>query len=930
MTKWLFSLLISICSLSAFAQQPPLPHYPTQAEAEEMQAFIDSLQALTPMVTPEPPPAPVRTMAEWEEIQAIAISWTQQYANILIEIVRHSAPECTVIIIASNAGSVSSQLQNAGVPLDNVEIINAPYNSVWIRDYGPWSVYHNDVDSLMIVDWIYNRPWRPQDDLIPTVLAEHFNLPIYEATIAPYDWIHTGGNNLRDGMGTNFSSELVLEENPGKTEAEIDAIAQAYLGASRYVKFPNLPYDLIHHIDMHMRFIDEETVIIGAYPEGVADGPQIEENIEYLVNEVPTAFGNTFNVIRMPMPPDATGRYPDNNGDYRTYTNSIFVNKTILVPVYEERYDTTALRIYREALPGYNVVGIDCNAIIPAYGAIHCITKLIGVNDPLLIAHARLRNTDDTENDYLARATIKHRSGIADATLYYRILPEMDYTAVPMVLEDAQASLWSAAIPAQETDAEVQYYIHATANSGKEQVRPLVAPEGYFRFRVNALTPAFTTTISEICPGGQVQFLDQSAGNISSWEWSFPGGQPASSTEQDPVVTYPQEGSYSATLIIGNGQAFDTLHLEEAVSVSAGAEPYFESFSAPLSDNTWTIENPDADAAAWALSISNLCYGRAFVMDNYETDTRNTHDYFRARFNLSGLSSPRLHFSVAYAPYDEENFDGLRVRAITCDGEETLLYEAFNTELATAPATTGAFLPSDCSLWRQVELSLEAFAGQAVVIEFENIGGYGNLLYIDNIDISAPELANLAPSVAITSPEDGAVYTGGLPDLDIQVAADDTDGMVEKVDFFVNADSVGTAFFPPFILNYPLPDYGPYLLQARATDNDGAEALSSAVQIMAEPTSSSTFLPGNSGIRFVLFPNPASGILNVRFSSRQKARVKVQLANSLGQSIYSGQIRLLAGATDWKMAIGYLPAGVYQLTISQNENSASQKVVVVD
>ena len=67
----------------------------------------------------------------------------------------------------------------------------------------------------------------------------------------------------------------------------------------------------------------------------------------------------------------------------------------------------------------------------------------------------------------MARATIKHRSGIANATLYYRIAPEAGYTAVPMTLDNAEAALWSAVIPAQEADAEVQYYIHATANSGR-------------------------------------------------------------------------------------------------------------------------------------------------------------------------------------------------------------------------------------------------------------------------------------------------------------------------------------------------------------------------------------------------------------------------------------------------------------------------------
>jgi agmatine/peptidylarginine deiminase len=74
------------------------------------------------------------------------------------------------------------------------------------------------------------------------------------------------------------------------------------------------------------------------------------------------------------MPPQ-NNLYPNNGGDYRTYTNSIIINKTVIVPTYETYYDTTALRIYREAMPGYNVVSINCNSIIPSLGAIHCITK---------------------------------------------------------------------------------------------------------------------------------------------------------------------------------------------------------------------------------------------------------------------------------------------------------------------------------------------------------------------------------------------------------------------------------------------------------------------------------------------------------------------------------------------------------------------------
>ncbi|MCB0568758.1 MAG: agmatine deiminase family protein [Phaeodactylibacter sp.] len=925
--KQLFTtLLLSLFYFGAITQS--LPHYPTQKEAQAMQDWVHAPRPPYTRVVPTPPPAPIRTMAEWEEVQAVIITWTD-YIPILREIVRAAVNECQVIIIADDPASVATYLTNNNIPLDNVEIIQAPYDSIWVRDYGPWTAYHNDVDSLMIVDWIYNRPFRQFDDQVPGVIAQHLGLPIYEATQPPYDWVHTGGNNLRDGMGTNFSSELVLDENPGKTEAQIDEIAQLYLGANRYIKFPVLPYDLIHHIDMHMVPIDEETFIVGQYPPGVADGPQIEANMEYLVNEVPTAFGNTYRLIRVPMAPE-NGQYPNSGGDYRTYTNSIFINKTILVPAYEEQYDTTALRIYREALPGYNVVGINCNSIISAYGALHCITKLVGVNAPLWIAHPRLRDTDDSENDYLTSAIIKHRSGISEATLYYRVAPDTLYTAVPMVLTDTAAATWTTAIPAQEEGSKVQYYIHATANSGKEQVRPLVAPEGYFQFRVRTLAPGFAVSGSNLCPGGSVQYTDQSVGAVSSWLWLFPGGEPATSTEPSPIVSYTDAGTYGATLIVGNGQVYDTLTLEDVVAVEGGISPYYENFEAPLSGDGWAVDNPQNDAAEWATSFDGLCYFSALVMNNFDNDTRNTSDFLRARFDLSGLTNPTLQFSLAYAPYNLQFYDGLRVNVIGCDGEKAVLYEKYSTDLATAPPTTSAFIPDDCSQWRFEELSLADYAGQVVTLEFENVGGYGNMLYLDNIDISAPELANLAPAVEITNPTDGAIYVDELPELDIQVSTSDADGQVRAVSLFINSDSIATNNTPPFGFTYPIPAYGPYSLQARAVDNDGASALSLPVMVTAGPSTGLATLPGPGGLAFDVYPNPARGRLTLHFSSPQAVVAGIRLANALGQEILWKQEQLPAGDSNLNLPLGNIPSGVYQLIVSQGNTSASKKVTVVE
>lgn len=490
--------LLSLClgvSGMAVAQQPTgttdLPVGFAPGEEALLPAYNLARQSASRGITTAPN-FPVRTMAEWEEIQSLVVTWTS-YPDVLTEIVRHSVDECEVIIICSSPAQVNNTLTNAGVNTTNVTYLSEDFNSVWMRDYAANTVYMNDVDSLFMVDWIYNRP-RPDDDATPTAVTNLKGITLYETTQAPTDLVATGGNFMSDGWGTAFSSNLILEENDvgndfgvtPKTEAEVDQIMEDFMGIHTYIKMEALPYDVIHHIDMHMKLLDEETLLFGEYPSGVADGPQIEANMQYVLSNFNSVWGTPYDVVRVEMPPE-NGQYPDatpwwNAGAYRTYTNCVFVNGTVLVPVYEEQYDTTALRILREQLPGYKVVGIECNDIIQASGALHCITHSIGVNDPMWISHDPLDDTYDDANPYAVGSYIKHRSGIANATLYWTTDTTAGYQSMPMT--DSGNDFWTADIPAQAVGTQIFYYVHGEANSGKEQVRPIVAPTGYWEFRV--------------------------------------------------------------------------------------------------------------------------------------------------------------------------------------------------------------------------------------------------------------------------------------------------------------------------------------------------------------------------------------------------------------------------------------------------------------
>lgn len=93
-----------------------------------------------------------------------------------------------------------------------------------------------------------------------------------------------------------------------------------------------LPYDDIHHIDMHMKIIDEQTLLVGDLT-GIADGPQIEANLQYVLDNDSTKFGTPYDAACVPQPPSTGGLWPSTGSSYRTYANQTFVNDIILLPV---------------------------------------------------------------------------------------------------------------------------------------------------------------------------------------------------------------------------------------------------------------------------------------------------------------------------------------------------------------------------------------------------------------------------------------------------------------------------------------------------------------------------------------------------------------------------------------------------------------------
>ncbi|MEO0334698.1 MAG: PKD domain-containing protein, partial [Bacteroidota bacterium] len=126
--------------------------------------------------------------------------------------------------------------------------------------------------------------------------------------------------------------------------------------------------------------------------------------------------------------------------------------------------------------------------------------------------------------------------------------------------------------------------------------RPIFLTDTLNRFPV-APTADFAISHQLGCTPMQVSFSDQSSTNTTEWEWHFPGGTPATSTDQHPSITYTQAGTYDVTLIAKNANGQDEITQQEVVVVD-GQVPTAD-FTINIFDNVLTCTNTSSGATEY-------------------------------------------------------------------------------------------------------------------------------------------------------------------------------------------------------------------------------------------------------------------------------------------------------------------------------------------
>ena len=516
-----------------------------------------------------------------------------------------------------------------------------------------------------------------------------------------------------------------------------------------------------------------------------------------------------------------------------------------------------------------------------------------------------------------------------------------------------------------------------------------ITPE--FAFKNKGLTDLTEVTISYQLDGGLIQsaiWLGTLTTN-SSDVLGFPSI--TVSTGMHEIKAWTSNPNQSIDLNLANDSAIAYFEILAPNALSLPLDEGFEGGTFPSSN--WSLDNPDG-LVEWETTTDASGFGNSttsIILNNFTDDHVGERDglltpYLNFAPAIGGTIT--LDFNVAYARYNNNNHDSLLVKAsIDCGLSWQTIYAKGNNDLSTNGGINefGSFVPTDNN-WRTESLNIDGYAGESrVQFIFENYSGYGNNVYLDDINIYyiAP---NVAP-VADLSFENNNNCEGSS----IQFNDQSLYGPTEWAWTFTNGTpATSTGQNPTVTYNTP----GTFTISLICSNSNGTDTTESTVTIGSLPVVSAngtdestsgasdgsvysnvsggvqpySYLWNNGEITesisgltsgeyivtvtdangclssaqayvypvlinenekdkyFLLYPNPSNGNITFELPSRLNSNVYIEIYNVLGEIIMSTHIEKEKSKID--LNLRNYSKGVYVVIVKSNNQKYTEKLII--
>jgi agmatine deiminase len=452
-----------------------------------------------------------RVVAEWEPAKGVIFVCPPVIPK---ELIIEFAKDTRLYPVIKNEEELAKALEwfvSWGIDTSRVHFIKLQESSSVPRDWGPPTLFSKEGQmKLADVQYLHSAPftdltcndsleihWSSLNvDTLVQPLARKLGIDLIEVPITS-----TGGNVLVDGIGTAFSTCILLAENRynGMSDEDFFSLSDSLLGYDNYHIISNFETYGIQHIDCLLKIIDEETLLVAQPPEDHELYHIYENIVKNEISRIKNIYGKPYQIKRI-----KSGRIIE---EYLTaYTNSLILNNTVYVPLYGIETDSQALETWRSVMPGYTIKGFhyviqDQPYIMDGffddyleYGnvpgwapddALHCRTRAIWDENMVFISLNKISSQISVNQDAVLFASIRDYSNFGfdkkAIKLYWRNKGKESWNIETMKNNGTEYH-WYGRIPAQEENTIIEYFVEALSKSGKSGKRPMTAPNGFYEF----------------------------------------------------------------------------------------------------------------------------------------------------------------------------------------------------------------------------------------------------------------------------------------------------------------------------------------------------------------------------------------------------------------------------------------------------------------
>lgn len=242
------------------------------------------------------------------------------------------------------------------------------------------------------------------------------------------------------------------------------------------------------------------------------------------------------------------------------------------------------------------------------------------------------------------------------------------------------------------------------------------------------------------CDGDSIHFVDHSTVRMASatWQWTFEGGTPATSTVMNPIVAYNQTGMFDVTLIVTDAFGSDTIVLPDFITVnSQTANPHItEGFEGAFPPANWKLIDQGGTSWEQDWPEDNPNNKVASFPNYWEDATGQVHLLALPALDFSGAIQPAISFDYTY--HNNGNYTDSLALVYTLDGQTWLpIWKKGGSQLTVAGNDVWFWYDATPTVvWEEVTVDLSFLTGESCVqLAFQNIGTNGNHIWLDNVNL---------------------------------------------------------------------------------------------------------------------------------------------------------------------------------------------------